>query len=109
MTTNYTQVNSVSNLVSILRQIEASSEVPNNEEAGGSPYLTDGEPDDPHPLVQEASSEASMVLITNSGQPDFSAHRALLKEGFRVTAGETDSFGWLTGCIHTSKGIIVYG
>jgi transketolase len=33
----------------------------------------------------------------------------LQKHNYYVYPGEQDRFGWLTGCIDTSKGTIVYG
>lgn len=55
---------------------------------------------------------ASTVLIECGGYPNYEAMLKLkeLSDGrYFVTPGETDSFGWLTGCLHTPKGIIVYG
>jgi hypothetical protein len=55
---------------------------------------------------------ASTLLIERGGYPDYEA-MVQLKEmsngRYFVTPGETDIFGWLTGCLHTPKGIIVYG
>lgn len=55
---------------------------------------------------------ASAVLIERGGYPNYEAMEQLkeMSNGrYFVTPGETDSFGWLTGCLHTPKGIIVYG
>lgn len=55
---------------------------------------------------------ASAVLIESGGYPNYEAMEQLkeMSNGrYFVTPGETDSFGWLTGCLHTPKGIIVYG
>ena len=70
-------------------------------------YLTNGEP---HDLVETAESEACGALICSDGQANFKA-MAELKErfGYIVKPGETDSFGWLTGIVCCSKGMIVYG
>jgi len=70
-------------------------------------YLTDADPQ--IPLVAKIVELAESELITVGGSPKFFAHFALENAGFRVTAGEKDSFGWLTGVIHTNKGMIVYG
>ena len=48
-------------------------------------------------------------LIASGGRCDWDNIRKVRNAGFRVYAGEQDSFGWLTGCVETSKGIIVYG
>lgn len=89
--------------------IEALRRVVLNSEIEESRYLTDGEHEELHPDIQEAVNLACEELITNSGEPNFDAMRVLEEEGFRVVAGETDSFGWLTGVIITKKGRIVYG
>ena len=58
--------------------------------------------------VSDACCLAEDLLITNSGKCNWENINHLRTNGFDVTAGEEDRFGWLTGCIHTSKGIIVY-
>jgi hypothetical protein len=73
-------------------------------------YLTDGPAEDLHPVVNEVSNFfAPEALIKPNGHPDFEAHRALAAAGYKVSCGERDSFGWLTGVITTPKGLIVYG
>jgi hypothetical protein len=55
---------------------------------------------------------ASELLIESGGYPNYESMEQLkkLSDGrYFVTPGETDSFGWLTGCLHTPAGIIVYG
>lgn len=69
-------------------------------------YLTNGNPKE---LVKEAVNLADQVLITKEGRPNFDNIDYLKANGFNVFPGETDSFGWLTGCIRTAKGIIVFG
>lgn len=97
-------------LLAALRAVEAAATILNadTDEETGQVWLTDGTEDDLDPLVKEVL-EHSGWLITKEGRPDWHAHAVLKGNGFRVTKGESDSFGWLTGCIHTSKGIIVYG
>ena len=65
--------------------------------------------DELHPLVQQVIGLADGLLITNTGQCNWSNIEVLKRSGFNVTAGEQDSFGWLTGVIHTKKGTIQYG
>lgn len=72
-------------------------------------YLTNGYYDDLHPLVQKVVDLADGELITNKGDCNWAAHKLLKLAGFAVTCGEQDSFGWLSGVIHTTKGMIVYG
>lgn len=72
-------------------------------------YLTDSSYDDLHPLVQNVVDLADVELITNKGSCNWAAHQLLKLAGFPITCGERDSFGWLSGVIHTNKGMIVYG
>jgi hypothetical protein len=60
-------------------------------------------------IGMELESLACSCLIETGGKCDWSNIAKVRKEGFNVFAGESDSFGWLTGCIRTSKGVIVYG
>ena len=64
-------------------------------------------------LVEAAESAAESILITAGGRPDYSAMARLKEAGFPVYAGETDGFGWLTGCIDLKVGetpaTLVYG
>lgn len=48
-------------------------------------------------------------LITDEGHPNFKNINILRENGFPVYPGEQDSFGWLTGCIKTKKGTLVFG
>ena len=68
---------------------------------------------DSHQLVEAATCYAGRALIDDHGHPDFAAHKELerigVASGWKVVAGETDGFGWLTGVIQTKKGRIVYG
>jgi hypothetical protein len=72
-------------------------------------YLTNGSPDDPDQDVQELISLANEHLVKNDGQCYWINHERLKVHGFPVTCGERDSFGWLTGCVHTKHGIFVFG
>ncbi|WP_257292727.1 hypothetical protein [Endozoicomonas sp. ONNA1] len=51
---------------------------------------------------------AHEVLI-KQGKPNGFSMAVLEKLGFKIGPGETDSFGWLSGIIYTSKGKYVYG
>lgn len=57
----------------------------------------------------EIESLACSTLIGSNGECLWDSHNVLNQNGFPVFAGERDRFGWLTGCIQTEKGIIVYG
>lgn len=64
-------------------------------------------------LIEEAESAADELLITDFGCVNHFAIRELKRAGFRVYAGETDDFGWLSGCIDIKVGeevaTLVYG
>lgn len=56
-----------------------------------------------------AETLAEEALIDNNGGCLWDNHEVLADAGFSVFPGERDRFGWLTGCIQTKKGIIVFG
>lgn len=63
-------------------------------------------------LKNELDEAASGLLIEEDGSPAYDLMLDLRKLSvgkYYVTPGEVDSFGWLTGCLHTPKGILVYG
>jgi len=57
----------------------------------------------------EINNLACDALIDSNGRCIWENHEVLGEAGFQVFPGEKDRFGWLTGCIQTKKGIIVYG
>ena len=95
-------------LIKALKAVDAAESIINARTYEDKIWLTNGCQEYYDPLVQEVL-EHSGWLITKEGRPDWHAHAVLKGNGFPVTCGEKDSFGWLTGCIHTNKGIIVYG
>lgn len=61
-------------------------------------------------LIDELETLSDGLLITGKGKPDFAAHRELgALCGVTIRAGETDSFGWLTGVIVARNFKFVYG
>lgn len=92
----------VDKLVEALKKIEESKEVKEKQ------YLTNGYFSDLHPLIQEARNLACDALISKSGCCNWDNINKLKESGYKVFPGERDSFGWLTGCIRTSKGIVVF-
>lgn len=94
---------SVEKLIRVLHAIDEDDSI------GAKPYLTDGPDDERSNLVQQAVSLADQELITSLGGNNYGAHAALEAAGFRVFCGEKDGSGWLSGCIQTNKGVIVYG
>lgn len=69
------------------------------------------EPDNYNKYIQneEISSLASYSLVGDEGECLWDNHEILEREGFPVFPGERDRFGWLSGCIQTKKGVIVFG
>jgi len=63
----------------------------------------------PEELKDKILDAADQLLITDTGGVNFSTRNYLQMNGFPVTPGEQDSFGWLSGCIHTRHGMIVFG
>lgn len=52
---------------------------------------------------------ANHLLIDDHGSCNYENHERLEKHGYRVRAGETDSFGWLSGRICCSDFEVYYG
>ena len=90
----------IDELIELLRQIE------NEGDIVATQYVTDGKP---HELVEKADVLATYCLINGDGTPNGGAMEILANAGYVISKGESDSFGWLTGIIHTKKGLIVYG
>ena len=112
---------SLQNLIDALRAIEASPQIPKVEYlhtvmADGSVFESEDEFDgvvagSSNALVEAAIVCAEDALITSKGSGvRYEAFDDLLRVGmWKVFPGEQDSFGWLTGCIRTKKGILVFG
>jgi hypothetical protein len=102
-----TTIATIEDLISTLKAIDTSIEIPSilTEEQTECGYQFN----DLHPLVQYASSLGNELLIDDKGQCDWGNISIMKQHGFHVKAGESDSFGWLTGLITTSKGDILYG
>ena len=91
-------------ILQLLHDID-NSDLPNNEEAILN-HLKEG----PHgDLIKKAESTAEWVLINDQGQNIWANHDLLEAQGFPVSCGERDSFGWLSGIIQTKKGMLMYG
>lgn len=95
-------------LVELLQKLEKIQVLPNDSHC----FLRDEGKvldEETEQLIDEIVVSADTALITNDGSCRFDQHELLKRVGFNVTPGETDSFGWLSGVIHTCKGKIVYG
>ena len=63
-----------------------------------------------HVSVKLIKQQANALLITKEGDPAFELIDELYHDhGYFIFPGERDGFGWLTACIQTKKGIIVFG
>ena len=60
-------------------------------------------------IINKIISLGNIYLINEDGSCNYINIELLKNHKFNVFAGERDRFGWLTGCIETSKGIIVFG
>ena len=49
------------------------------------------------------------LLISRSGGCDWENIELMNENGYYVSAGERDRFGWLSGIVTINKGYIVYG
>lgn len=97
---------SVAELVSYLNEIEASDEIESVPEDN---VLNFGYITDRHLLVQNAVNVADQVLLQPNGHRNFPNEIELRNQGYYVFCLESDGFGWLSGGIHTMKGVIAYG
>lgn len=69
-------------------------------------FDTEADPD----LQNECEILACKYLINDNGSCNWSNIELLKSNGYKVYAGEKDSFGWLTGVIENGNGQrIVYG
>lgn len=62
-------------------------------------------------MYDEVVGLCNEYLITNDGLCNWGNIRILRSNGYRVFAGEKDSFGWLTGCVQKDddERIVLYG
>lgn len=59
---------------------------------------------DPSPELDEVISLACKYLINDFGYVNWDNVRTLCDKGYKVYAGEKDSFGWVTGVIDNCHG-----
>lgn len=88
-----------------LQLLEASSALPDVD--GDDTYVlqtTD------HSLMPAILALCNTVFIGSDGTPNFPAIDKLWHDyQYFVTPGDRDRFGWLTACLHTKKGVIIFG
>lgn len=71
--------------------------------------VTNNHYDRTHPIVIAALYLANELLIGDDGHPDRATMDKVVEKGFRIFPGEVDRYGWLTGCIELTRGIIMFG
>lgn len=86
--------NILKKMIELLKEVDA-SDLPDNYDG----FITNN----------EINNLACDSLIDTNGRCIWENHEVLGEAGFSVFPGEQDRFGWVTGCIQTKKGIIVYG
>ena len=63
-----------------------------------------------HPSIDEIIFIATRLFISDEGDPLFDEIDRLQQEyGYFIFPGERDRFGWVTACLQTKKGFIVFG
>lgn len=90
--------------VTYIRQLEASDlpDAPPSQDV----YLSTST----HELVETLTYLATNLFIGVEGTPLFQEMDVLSHEyGYVIFPGERDRFGWVTACLQTKKGIIVFG
>ncbi len=60
-------------------------------------------------MIQSVIVYANNLLFTNNFECNWDNIDILQKEGYNVFPGEIDEMGWVTGCIETKRGIVIYG
>lgn len=90
-------------VISLLKAIENCPEIEEQK------CLNTGYLNKCHPLIQEAHDALFDFLIKDTGERNYGHEIDLEEAGFPVFALEKDSWGWLTGGVETSKGVIAYG
>ena len=71
-------------------------------------------PNDPETILQSKEvhlivANATVLLIDDNGRNILENHKLLQEKGFHVFPFEKDRFGWISGCIQTKKGFILFG
>lgn len=65
---------------------------------------------DDHEKVAEVIAIATSLFVGKEGQPVFDDMDAFWHDhGYFIFPGERDRSGWVTACLQTKKGIIVFG
>lgn len=96
-------------LIDALLVVDKANDLKNKSVYHNRFYLTNGSPEASDIRVQKVIELANEHLINIEGGCNWENIDILENLGYSIYAGEQDSFGWLSGCIETINGIIVYG
>lgn len=80
----------------------------NTEELKPSTYISSSVNDDLKILLINIKNRASQLLVRASGMPIIENIKCLEESGYKVFPGDKDLDKWITGCLKTSKGTIVF-
>lgn len=90
-------------LIELLREVESFDDIPDDKNA----ILNTS---DSGFCCKEIASIATDLFISKDGDPLFEKMDELQTlSGYYIFPGERDRCGWLTACLQTKKGVIVFG
>ena len=100
----------IETLLAMLKQID-DSDLPDVKYEDGIVYLLNVV--ETHEKYKEPINKvieiADQALIDDEGHCVWESIQEVKHHGYSVFAGEQDRWGWLSGCIQTKKGLLVYG
>jgi hypothetical protein len=99
-------MNSTSSMISDLKLLIDLLHYINNDKLI---HVNNNQYDRNHPIVSAALYLSNEILISDDGHPDRENIDEVISNGFHIYPGEMDRYGWLTGCIELSRGIILFG
>lgn len=80
----------------------------NNNEIQPTRYISTSSDEDVRSLLYYIKNRSSQLLIKVSGLPNLENIKYLEEKGYKVFAGDKDLDVWNSGCLKTSKGIIIF-
>ena len=97
-------------LLKMLKQIDE-SDLPDVKEDDGDVYLSNVVKTHKKytELIHNLIEVADQALIDDEGHCIWEGILEVKRQGYPVFPGEEDRWGWVTGCIQTKKGLLIYG
>lgn len=80
----------------------------NNDKIQPIRYISTSKDEDVKSLLYYIKNRASKLLIKESGLPNLENIKYLKENGHEVFGGDMDLDIWNSGCLKTSKGIIIF-